>query len=173
MAAVACCMTACCFGRRRCCSAARSGWSSRCRSVCCASPASGVPTGWSSWTIANSTATPSRLSRAQSASCATPCPSPDGLSGLGARRSASCRFCSSSHRPLRCRWQPALPGPFRRSRRPREAPSQVQAHRWRWARPLTPAWKASVRGRQRPRLAPTTPGNRPEGLDPAGCRLPV
>ena len=34
-------VTACCFGRRRCFSAARSGWSSRCRSACCASPVSG------------------------------------------------------------------------------------------------------------------------------------
>ena len=34
---------------------------------------------------------------------------------------------------LRCRGQPALPGPFWRSRRPQAAPSQVQAHRWRWA----------------------------------------
>ena len=40
--------------------AARSGWSSRCRSVSCVSPVSGDSTGWSSWTIANSTETPSR-----------------------------------------------------------------------------------------------------------------
>ena len=39
--ALAFCVTECCFGRRRCCSAARSGWSS--------------------WTIANSTAMPSRF----------------------------------------------------------------------------------------------------------------
>ena len=49
---------------------------------------------------------------------------------------------TNSSRRWRYRGQSTLPGPFRRSRRPRAAlsQSQVQAHRWRWARPLTLSW---------------------------------
>ena len=87
--ALAFCVTACCFGRRRCCSAARSGSNSRCRSACCVLPASGGRTEWSSWTIGNSIAMPSRSWRTRSASCATPCPSPGGSSRTASSGSTS------------------------------------------------------------------------------------
>ena len=71
------------------------------------------------------------------------------LSRPGERLSASRRCTASSNHPLHCRGQPGLPGPFRRSWRPRATLSQpqVQAQRRQWARPLSLWWKASVRGR--------------------------